>query len=93
MPSYRYTPEFPCIYPNRALEVNPGDVVEWDEAPADGRWEPVDGEATEHGESDNFPDEQAKAELESTTAPPVEEPAAEQQPKKTTRRAAQNTEE
>ena len=91
MPSYRYTPEYSCTYTERALEVNPGDVVEWDEPPADGRWEPVDG--AEHGESDNFPDEQAKAELESATTPPAEEPAAEQQPKKTTRRAAQNTEE
>jgi hypothetical protein len=91
MTSYRYTPEFSCIYVDRALEVNPGDVVEWDEMPNDGRWEPVDSETP--GGGDNFPDEQARAELAETQQPVDEQPPAEQQAKKTTRRAAQNTEE
>ena len=91
MPKFRYTPEFSCTYTDRALEVNPGDVVEWDEAPADGRWEPVDSETA--GDTDNFPDEQAKAEVTEAQQPVDERPPAEQQAKKTTRRAAQNTEE
>ena len=43
---YRFTGEYPLIYLDRALQVEPGGVYEWPEgAPADGKWtkEEVEG--------------------------------------------------
>lgn len=88
MPEFRYTAEFPRIYTARSLHVEPGDVVEWDEAPADGQWEPVDpprdADASTSGETavsahsdDALADEKQSDETGDAGAP-----------KKTTRRAA-----
>lgn len=44
---YRFTDTQPRIYVDRALEVAPGDEVDWpDGPPGDGQWEPVDGAPT-----------------------------------------------
>lgn len=44
---YRFTDTQPRIYVDRALEVQPGDEVDWpDGPPEDGQWEPVDGAPT-----------------------------------------------
>lgn len=46
MPRYRFTDTQVRIYVDRALEVAPGDELEWpDGAPDDGQWQPVDGAA------------------------------------------------
>lgn len=42
MGDYRFTNTQACVYADRALTVEPGDVVAWDEPPADGHWEPAD---------------------------------------------------
>lgn len=39
---YRFLDTQPRVYVDRALEVQPGDEIEWpDGAPDDGQWEPV----------------------------------------------------
>ncbi len=43
MGDYRFTNTQACVYADRALVVEPGDVVDWpDGPPADGHWEPVE---------------------------------------------------
>lgn len=42
MPKFRFTNTQECIYVDRALVVAPGDIVEWDQPPADGHWEPAE---------------------------------------------------
>lgn len=70
MPSFRYIASFPRIYSDRSLLVEPGDVVEWDEAPADGQW--VAAEPDEPGtDGDTTPDEQAREDPPGTTPPPL----------------------
>ncbi|MFD2421672.1 hypothetical protein [Amycolatopsis pigmentata] len=74
MSRYRFTDTQPRIYVDRALEVQPGDVVDWpDGAPDDGQWEQVDDDeatAAEQAESDE--QERHLAEQDETTdqAPP-----------------------
>lgn len=90
MPSFRYTAGFPRIYTDRSLQVNPGDVVEWDEVPGDGQWEPVNESDRTGSGGDNFPDEQAKADDPSQNGTGGEQattPSGEDT-KKTTKRAA-----
>lgn len=46
MPNYRFTNTQARVYVDRALVVEPNDVVDWpDGPPDDGQWEPVDGDA------------------------------------------------
>lgn len=40
MPHFKYVGDDARVYPDLSLEVTPGEVVELDEAPADGRWKP-----------------------------------------------------
>lgn len=92
MPAFRYLAEYSRIYADRSLLVEPGDVVDWPEAPDDGQWGPV--EDIQPGEGgDNFPDEQARAEEDA--AQQASETVADAPKKTTTRRAApaQTTEE
>lgn len=42
MPQFRFTNSQELVYVDRALVVRPGDVVEWDQPPADGNWQPAD---------------------------------------------------
>ncbi len=45
MSRYRFTDTQARVYVDRALVVEPGDVVDWpDNAPADGQWQPADGQ-------------------------------------------------
>lgn len=43
MAAHRYVGEEPRYYPELGLEVEPGQVVELDTAPDDGRFEPAKG--------------------------------------------------
>jgi hypothetical protein len=45
MPKFRFVGDCPRLYPQRSLEVAPGDVVELDVNPDEARFEPVTDEA------------------------------------------------
>lgn len=42
MASFRYTETHERYYPRLGLTAKPGDIVEFDTAPDDGRWEPAE---------------------------------------------------
>lgn len=74
MPEFRFTDTQARVYVDRALVVEPGDVVDWpDGAPDDGQWQPL-GQADQDGDADG-----AMGETETEDqAPPAAAPKTEE---------------
>lgn len=52
MPQFTYVGDDGRYYPDLGVTANAGDVVEFDEAPADGRWTPTNAKATATASTD-----------------------------------------
>lgn len=76
MSEYRYTSTEERVYPDRALVVGPGDIVDWPAGPpTDGHWEPTEETAAELARlaaeetGETPPGDDAPADPVTTTAP------------------------